>query len=205
MTRIASVWKRASYRRASWQRITLLTCPFLGRKWDDLLVLCCVVSMSGWSSRGGFYTEERQPCVCSSQHAGASAPAAGNSSLTRIHLQYLVFKHRHGLIALNSWCRRHFPFLFVPGSVIWCSIVMSVNKIFPCCRSTFPIIGCFNSCYKICSHWWNVAAVIWPWMKQLYKISKCFRITFMQHLELTLYNKAKALFVALTCFVGLLS
>lgn len=45
-----------------------------------------------------------------------------------------------------------FPIFFVPGPLIWCSIVMSVTKIFPCCHSTFPVIGCFKNCYKICSH-----------------------------------------------------
>lgn len=133
--------------------------------------------------------------VCSSQHAGARAPAAGNS-LTRIHLQYPLCKHSHGFISLNLPCRRHFPFLFVAGLAIWCRIVMSVNKMFLSCHCTFPVTGCFNNCYKTCSHWRN--AVRWSWKKQLYKISKCFRITFMQHLELTLYNEAKPLFVALT-------
>lgn len=149
--------------------------------------------MSGWPSRGGFYIEEREPCVTSSQHAGESAPAAGNSSLTRIHL-HLLCKHRHGFIALNFPWRRHFPFLFVPGPVTRCSTVMSVNNILPCCQSTFLVIGCFNNCYKILSHWGKVGAVIWSWKRQLYKTSKCFRIKFMQHLGLTLYNKVKAFF-----------
>lgn len=183
MTHIAPVGRKAPYRKHSWWRIALLTWPFLVRNWDDLLVLCCIISMSGWSSRGGFYTEERQPCVCNSQHAGAGAPAAGNSSLTRIHLQYFVYKHRHGFTALNLRCRRHFPFFFL--CLDWSSGAVLLRLLTKCSPVvTFPVIGCFNNCHKICSHWWNAAAVIWFWKKQLYKISKCFRITFMQHLEL---------------------
>lgn len=79
-------------------------------KGDDPVVLC-IAYMSGWSSRGGFYTEERQFYACSSWHTGASAPPAGNSNLTRIHLQHLVCKHSDGFIRLNLWCQRHLAFL----------------------------------------------------------------------------------------------
>lgn len=131
-----------------------------GGKGDDDPVVLCVAYMSGWSSRGGFYTEEREFCVCSSQHPRARAPAAGNSSLTRIHLHHLVCKHSDGFIRLNLWCRRYLAFLICAWTSHLNCIVMSDNKMFPCCHSTFPVIGCFKNCYTICSCW-NVAAVIW--------------------------------------------
>lgn len=108
----------------------------------------------------GAFTQRREFCVCSSQHPRASAPAAGNSSLTRIHLQHSVCKHSDGFIRLNLWCKRHLAFLVCAWTSHLNCIVMSDNKMFPCCHSTFPITGCFKNCYKICSCW-NVAAVIW--------------------------------------------
>lgn len=67
---LASVRARAPCRRDSWWRTALLTCPSLGRSWDEQQARCCSVPRSGCSSRGGEHTESRQPGAGSSRRWG---------------------------------------------------------------------------------------------------------------------------------------